>query len=61
MKSNQPIMRKRFLLNKNFENAKLTFTKEKMQKMNWSMHNFKMEERRIEVTSLLAQSMTEIA
>jgi hypothetical protein len=32
-----------------------------MDKMNWSLHNFKMEERRIEVTSLLAQSMTEIS
>jgi DNA-binding transcriptional ArsR family regulator len=30
-----------------------------MHKMNWTMHSFKIEERRSKVASLLAQSMTE--
>jgi IS30 family transposase len=30
-----------------------------MHKMNWTMHSFRIEERRRKVTSLLAQSMTE--
>jgi IS30 family transposase len=37
----------------------LFFTKEKLHKMNYSVHNFKIEERRRKVASLLAQSMTE--
>jgi hypothetical protein len=33
--------------------------KEKMDRLNWSVYNFKIEERRRKVASLLAQSMTE--
>ena len=33
--------------------------KEKMDRLKWSVHNFKIEERRRKVASLLAQSMTE--
>jgi hypothetical protein len=39
----------------------LFFTTEKLHKTNWTVHkyNFKIEERRRKVSSLLAQSMTE--
>jgi IS30 family transposase len=37
----------------------LLFTKEKIHNLNYHMHNFKIEERRRKVASLLAQSMTE--
>jgi Trp operon repressor len=33
--------------------------KEKTDRLNWSVHNFKIEERKRKVASLLAQSMTE--
>ncbi len=37
----------------------LLFTKEKIHNLNYPMHNFKIEERRRKVASLLAQSLTE--
>ena len=37
----------------------LFFMKEKVHKLNLTAHNFKIEERRRKVSSLLAQSMTE--